>query len=193
LIAVSWPADRIGRRPRPDAQTKAKRSEAHGLYLAWLIDQINPDVSVGLFGSSYGPRLITAALHHLGGGSIDGRGLRARLNPNRKPVRIALAAAALDAHWLQPGQRHGQALTQVENALILINPKDRLLRWYPRLYGRHGPQALGYVGLRSYRCLAAPDRVAQQNVSGQIGVAHSWKAYEGSPSMMARMLTHLVR
>ena len=112
LIAVSWPADRIGVRPRPDAQIKATRSESHGLYLAWLTDQIHPDVSIGMFGFSYGPRLITAALHHLGGGSIDGRCLLARKNSTRKPIRIALAAAALDAHWLQPGQRHGQALAK---------------------------------------------------------------------------------
>ena len=193
LIAVSWPSDRIGTLPRPDAQAKAKRSEAHGLYLAWLTDQIDPDVPVGMFGLSFGPRLITAALHHLGGGSIDGRSLPERAHPTRKPVRIALAAAALDAHWLQPGQRHGQALTQVEHALILVNPKDRVLRWYPRLYGHHGPNALGYVGLQSLRSrLIDPSRVVQQNVSGQIAGNHGWNAYEGSPSMMKRMVTHLV-
>ena len=179
---------------RSTATFSSSSGEAHGLYLAWLTDQIHPDVSVGMFGLSFGPRLITAALHHLGGGSIDGRCLQARTHPTRKPVRIALAAAALDAHWLQPGQRHGQALTQVEHALILVNPKDPVLRWYPHLYGRHGPKALGYVGLGSRRCcLSDPDRVVEQNVSGQIAGTHGWCAYEGSPSMMAQMVTHLVR
>lgn len=194
LIAVSWPSDRIGVRPRPDAQIKARRSESHGLYLAWLTDQIHPDVSIGMFGMSYGPRLITAALHYLGGGSIDGRCLHARINPIRKPIRVALAAAALNAHWLQPGQRHGQALTQVEQALILINPRDRVLKWYPRMYGlgRRGSQALGYVGMRFRRSgLTDPNRVdsarvIQWNVSGQIASAHRWTAYEGSPSMMRK-------
>ncbi len=195
MVALSWPSDRIGRKPRRDAQIKAKRSEAHGLYLAWLIDQINPDVPVGIFGISYGPRLISAALHYLGGGSIDGRCLPARLHPTRKPVRIALGAAALDAHWLRPGQRYGQALTQVEHALLLINPRDRVLRWYPHLYGpgSHGSEALGYVGLGAQRCaLSDPDQVIQLNVGGQVAGSHSWTRYEGSPAMMKQILTHLV-
>ena len=192
LIAVSWPSDRIGILPRPDVQTKASRSEAHGLYLAWLTDQIHPDVSIGMFGMSYGPRMITAALHHLGGGSIDGRCLQGRVNPTRKPVRIALAAAALDAHWLQSGQRHGQALTQVDQALVLVNPRDNVLRFYPRMYGhaRRGSQALGYVGMS--RCLSDCERVVECNVSGQVGSSHSWTDYEGSRTMMAKMVTHLV-
>lgn len=195
MIAVSWPSDRIGLLPRPDAKIKAKRSEAHGLYLAWLTDQIHPDVSIGMFGMSYGPRLITAALHHLGGGSIEGRCLRARVNPVRQPVRIALAAAALDAHWLQTGQRHGQALTQVEHAFLMVNPKDQVLRLYPRMdgIGRRGPQALGYVGVGAQRgCLFDPDRVTECNVSGQIAGSHRWTDYEGSPNMMAKMVNHLV-
>jgi hypothetical protein len=193
MIAVSWPSDRVGRLPRPDAQAKAKRSEVHGLYLAWLVDQIDPDIPVGMFGSSFGPRLITAALHHLGGGSIDGRCLTARTHPTRRPVRVALAAAALDAHWLHPGQRYGQAMTQIEHALVLVNPRDKVLRWYPRLYGHRGPNALGYVGLGS-RCgsLSHPDRVVEHDVSCQIGSTHGWCAYEGSSSMIARMVTNLV-
>jgi hypothetical protein len=195
LIAVSWPSDRISLRPRPDAQVKAQRSEAHGLYLAWLTDQLHPDISVGMFGMSYGPRLITAALHHLGGGAIEGRCLHVRVNPVRKPVRIALAAAALDAHWLQSGQRYGQALTQVEHALVLVNPKDHVLRLYPRMdgIGRLGPQALGYVGMCHQRCrLSDPDRIAELNVSGQIAGSHHWTDYEGSPSMMEKIVNHLV-
>ena len=194
LIAISWPSDRIGRRPRPDVQIKADRSEAHGWYLAWLLDHINPDVPVALFGNSYGPRMITAALHFLGGGSINDCHLAERVHPDRRPVRLVLMAAALDVHWLYPGRRHGQALSQIEQLLITVNPTDRVLRLYPRMYGllRGGPQALGYVGLPCGGCLR-PNlaKVIEWNVSGQVGSTHSWTVYEGSSIMMAQIAPHL--
>jgi len=194
LVAISWPADRIGRRQRPDVRIKAQRSETHGFYLAWLLDQIRPDVRIGLFGYSYGPRMITTALHYLGGGVVYGRRLHERVHPERKPVRVVLMAAALDAHWLYPGQHHGQALSQVEHMLIIVNPCDPALRWYPRLYRLlgGGPQALGYVGVPCDRCLHPHvDKVVGWNVSGRVGSTHSWTAYEGSSSMMAQIAPHL--
>ena len=124
LIAVSWPSARIGHRQRPDVQIKAQRSELHGFYLAWLVDQIHPDVPISLFGDSYGPRMITASLHCLAGGSIRGQYLSQRMNPTRRPVRAVFMSAALDAHWLSPGQRYGLALTQVEHMLVTVNPTD---------------------------------------------------------------------
>ena len=192
LIAISWPSERIGIRQRPDVQIKAERSETHAFYLAWLLDQIHPDVPLSLYGMSYGPRMITAALHHLGGGAICGRSLPYRVNPKRRPVRVVLMAAGLDEHWLYPGQRHGLALSQVEHMLIVYNTRDSALRWYPRLYGRRGPEALGYVGitceprLSNYQPL-----VSEWNVTNQVGREHSWRFYEGSPTMMPTIAVHL--
>lgn len=192
LIVISWPADRIGWRPRPDIQAKAQRSEAHGYYLAWLLDQMNPQIPIGLFGNSFGPRMITTALHYLGGGSIHGRRLSSRVHPDRRPFRVALMAAALDAHWLYPGQRYGRALTQVDHMLVTKNPCDEVLRWYPRIYGRAGPHALGYVGVpRESRLKTHREKVIEWNVSGYVGSTHSWTTYEGSPSLLAKIVPHL--
>lgn len=194
MIALSWPSDRIAGGQRADVQIKAQRSEAHSFYLAWLVDQIRPDVPVSFFGDSFGPRLITAALHRLGGGSIQGQGSFPRLHPQRRPVRAVLMSAALDAHWLYPGQRHGLALTQVEHMLITVNPADRTLRWYPHMDRllRNGPDALGYVGVPCVRCLGQYEgRVAQWNVCGIVGSTHSWLAYEGSLLMMQQLAPHL--
>ncbi len=105
LIAISWPSDRIGIRQRPDTQIKAKRSEIHAFYLAWLLDQIDPGVPVSLYGMSYGPRVITAALHHLAGGSIGQLRLPGPRYRNQRRVRVVLMAAGIDGHWLYPGQR----------------------------------------------------------------------------------------
>jgi hypothetical protein len=194
LIAVSWPSARIGHRQRPDVQIKSQRSEAHGFYLAWLVDQIHPDVPISFFGNSYGPRMITAALHCLAGGSIRGQYLSQRVNPTRRPVRAVFMAAALDAHWLSPGQRYGLALTQVEHMLVTVNPTDESLRWYPRMYtlSPKGANALGYVGVPR-RCLGGQNagKVVQWNVSCIVGRTHSWKVYEGSSRIMQQIAPHL--
>jgi hypothetical protein len=194
LIAVSWPSDRIGRRQRLDVQIKAKRSEAHGFYLAWLLDQIHPDVPVTLFGDSFGPRMIAASLHCLAGGSIQGQCLTQRTHPRRRAVRAVLMSAALDAHWLSPGQRYGLALTQVEHMLVTVNPADQALRWYPRMHCllHKGANALGYVGLPCDPALSQQaGKIVEWNVSGIVGSTHSWQVYEGSPLIMRQIAPHL--
>ncbi len=194
LIAVSWPSDRIGHHQRPDVQIKAQRSESHGFYLAWLLDQIHPDVPVTLFGDSFGPRMIAASLHYLAGGSIHGQCLSQRTHSLRRPVRAVLMSAALDSHWLSPGQRYGLALTQVEHMLVTVNPADQVLRWYPRMYRLlpKGDNALGYVGVPCDPSLGQhAGKIVELNVSGIVGSTHSWRVYEGSPRIMQQIAPHL--
>ncbi|WP_345318828.1 hypothetical protein [Novipirellula rosea] len=193
LVVVSWPSDRIGVRPRPDAQIKAQRSEMHGYYLAWLLDQIDPSVPVSLFGTSYGPRMITAALHLRAGGTIAGHQLASTSYSARSAVRVALFASALDCDWLLPNHHHGRAMTQVERMLIAYNPSDSVLHWYPRLNGRGGPAALGYVGVSPSRLGVDGYKVQLMNVSRSVGKTHSWQAYEGNPAMMSRVAPYLLR
>jgi hypothetical protein len=190
MIAVSWPSDRIGHRQRPDVKIKAQRSEAHGFYLAWFLDQLHPDVPVALFGDSFGPRMITASLHCLGGGSIQGQRLTERVHPTRKPVSAVLMAAAMDAHWLAPGQRHGLAMTQVEQMLVTVNNTDPALRFYPRMNGlfHRGADALGYAGPR---CGHLGGKLVEWDVRCIVGPTHSWRAYEGSSLVMQQISPYL--
>ncbi|TWU23397.1 hypothetical protein Pla52o_29330 [Novipirellula galeiformis] len=192
LVVISWPSDRIGVRPRPDAQIKAQRSEMHGYYLAWLLDQIDARVPVRMFGHSYGPRMITSALHLWGGGTIAGYRLPLSPSSVRPSVRVALLASALDANWLLPHQHHGRALTQVEHMMIAYNPRDSVLHWYPRLYGRGGPPALGYVGMSTSSLGADGYKVQQINFSGNVGKTHSWDAYAGNPAVMSQLASYLL-
>ena len=192
LITISWPADRIGWRPRPDAQIKAQRSQAHAYYLAWLIDQMAPDTPLSIFGMSYGPRMISTALHLLGGGEVSGQSPLIRHHPERQPVRVALLAPALGRDWLIPGQRLGQATSQIEHLLVMINPSDEVLRWYPKLYHHRGPQALGYLGFRG-NAISEPiqSRITEYNVSHLTGRSHSWRVYEGSNRVLSLIVPHL--
>lgn len=192
MIAVSWPSERIGVRQRPDVHIKAQRSEAHSFYLAWLLDQINPDVPVTLFGDSFGPRMITASLHLLAGGTIQGQHLWQRVHPARQPVRAVLMAAAFDDHWLSPGQHYGLALSQVEQVLVTVNSADPALRFYPKMNGlfRRDADALGFSGPR---CSLGPyaGKLVEWDVRCIVGPTHSWHAYEGSSQMMQQIAPYL--
>ena len=75
--------------------------------------------------------MTTGALHVLGGGRLGELELAERAHAKRPPLRVALVAAAVDAHWLRPGGYHGQALSQVENLLLVNNQLDPAMRFYP--------------------------------------------------------------
>jgi hypothetical protein len=94
---------------------------------------------------------LAGALHLLAGGTLDGRGLppanlSAWKTAGPRPIRAIMLAAAVDVDWLQPSAPGGLALPEVERMLVSKDCLDRALRWYPRLEGRRGPEALGRVG-----------------------------------------------
>jgi hypothetical protein len=188
FVIWSWPSERI-RGPLRDVKAKARVADNHAVYLAWLIDQIEPSTQVSFLGYSYGARVVTGALHTLGGGQINGRRLVYRVHRQRTPMRAVLMAAALDNSWLTPRQRHGMAMSQVERLLVMKNPMDRALRAYHFLYGLlRGPAALGYTGLSGIGHLGPHrNKVTQMNVSNWVGTAHDWTRYMNSPVLVRRM------
>ena len=98
-------------------------------------------------------------------------------------IRAVLMASATDADWLAPGGRHELALALMDEALITCNGCDRALRWYPRLYGRGGPEAMGFAGPS---CIGCPANVEVLDVSGSVGKTHDWQAYCSSPEVTSR-------
>ena len=71
-VIWSWPSDRVGRCNRPDIRLKAAYSDVESYYLAHWLGKLKPDVPVCLIGHSFGPRIITGALHLLAGGELAG-------------------------------------------------------------------------------------------------------------------------
>ena len=176
FVIWSWPSQNTGGSLRDDARFKAAISEAHGYYLALLARQMNSDVPLTLVGYSFGARLVTSSLHLMGGGRIG------RLqfdSPNaRRPLHAVLLAAALDNDWLVPGRRHGQALSQVDDLLILMNSCDPVLKFYPLLCPRSHAVALGREGLSGWSRLGEQrGKVEQIDVSRAIGRHHDWRRY----------------
>jgi pimeloyl-ACP methyl ester carboxylesterase len=208
LVVWSWPSDRIAGRQRYDVQVKDCYSDAESYYLADLLAEIGdrqPRARIALVGYSFGAKIILGALHLVAGGRVAGRGLpdrtpsrgavvadgkgaggeKAAGRPVRTPFRAVLIASAVSAGSLLPGQRDGLAATQVDAILITRNACDPALRWYPRLYGRRGPQAMGYVGV--YTAPQFRDKIEQIDVTGSVGRQHDWSGYVSAPALVKRL------
>ncbi|HVX59483.1 MAG TPA: hypothetical protein VHC19_02740 [Pirellulales bacterium] len=188
LIVWSWPSDHIPGRFRDDARIKAQRTNIEAYYLARFLDRQRGDNPVSLVGYSFGARVITGALHLLGGGVLEGRRLGQREQYPRPPLHAVLMAAALDRDWLLPGRQHGFALSAVERMVVLVNPQDRVLKWYRFLSPRKDDQALGATGLGADRRLGAHrKKVVEVNVSDAVGNKHGWTTYINSPTIVQRL------
>lgn len=188
VVIWSWPASQIRGRIRNDVQIKAARSDVQAYYLARLVDRMPAGVPLSMMGHSFGARVITGALHLLGGGGLAGRALDARKDRPRRGVRVVLVAAALDSGSLLPGRRNGLALGQVEQMLITQNSCDRVLRWYPRMYGRRGPEALGFTGPACRSWLGEDlGKLEVLPTSCSVGYGHGWAEYLCSMSLRGRL------
>ncbi|MDQ7011022.1 MAG: hypothetical protein Q9M29_04310, partial [Mariprofundaceae bacterium] len=121
IVFFSWPTGRIVPLfAQIQVARLGRRSAYNGIYLAQLISQIPPESPVSLLGHSHGARTVAAALHLLGGGSLRGYRLAGDPAPRRK-IRAVLSAAALDHHWLNPGQRYGCALCRADFVVNIRN------------------------------------------------------------------------
>lgn len=181
FLIWSWPADRVGRRNRPDVQEKDRRSDGQSVYLALWLRRVPPEVPVTLIGHSFGAKIITGAMHLLAGGEVCGESLPPTAR-RQGPVRAVLVAAAMDNDWLLPGHCHGSALRWLDGLLITVNCADPALRLYPALYGRRGPQALGFTGLPGLLGEELAN-VEQINLSGEVGRNHEWHCYAAAASL----------
>jgi alpha/beta superfamily hydrolase len=191
FIIWSWPSDPI-RGPVQDAREKACRTNPSGYCLGWFLDRLNPETPVSLMAHSFGARIVTGALHVLGGGQIDGHRLDERNHPIRQAMPVVLLVAALDNDWLMPGRYHGQAMSQVSSMLLVNNSCDMLLKRYHRIYGRRcSQQALGFTGLASWAAGVDWTKVSQVNAASIVGRRHSFAGYIGSSDLVARMRPHL--
>ena len=193
FIIWSWPSDPI-HGPVQDAREKASRTNPTGYYLGWFLDQLNPETPVSLLAHSLGARVVTGALHLLGGGQIDGHRLQERKHSSRQPMSAVLLVAALDNDWLLPGHFHGKAMSQVSSMLLVNNNCDILLKRYHLIYGRRCPQqALGYTGLASWAATAADwTKVSQVSAAPIVGRRHAFAGYICSSDLVARMRPRLL-
>jgi hypothetical protein len=178
-VIWSWPADQLCRRHRADAQVKAAYSDVESYYLATWLHGLRREVKVSLVGHSFGPRIITGALHLLAGGEVAGQKLsddtvKAWTAKKRNTIRAVLLATADDFDALAPDGRNGLALSLLDQVLITRNGCDHNLRWYSWLYGRGGPDAMGVVGPCG---VDQPEKLTVVDVSATVGKTHDYQCY----------------
>jgi len=192
MLVWSWPSEKTGAGPLEDLRIKAMRSDAEALRLAAFLRRWRPEERVTFVGFSFGGRIITGAfdaLADLNTGDAD--------SSAKMPIaaNAVLLAPAMNNCWLLPGYAHGEAVSQVEELLIVKNSVDRALKWYPLVaYGRvhSGPQALGYTGLPGVGRLGEDAvKVSHYNVSGAIGPVHDVMLYLTSSRVVGRIAPYV--
>lgn len=188
FVIWSWPSDKIEGPAVEDLRIKAARADLAAYYLAWVVDRLDPEMPLSLIGTSYGARIVTGGLHLLGGGKLPPNSPLQRSNDARRPIRLVLITAAIDADWLVPGHRHGAALGQVEQVLLINNSTDRVLRRYHFLYGlRSDARALGCQGCAPGWYGRDAGKVLQTDVARLMGSQHGCGPYFATPQLVARM------
>ncbi len=185
FVVFSWPSSQIGG-PLNDVRVKAARTRPAGCQLAWLVDQLPAETPITMVGFSFGARIITGSLHVLGGSTLGGLGLSEVQHPHRRPVNAVLLAAALNSDWLCPGRYHGQAMTMVNQMLLVNNCADRAMKFYHFSATNGRPQALGLHGPAC--CLDANNaaKIATLNVSRYVGQEHDVFCYLSAPGVTSK-------
>lgn len=170
--------------PQLDVAVLGRRSALNGLYLAQLLSRIPIDHPISLVGHSHGARVVSSALHLLGGGEVQGRTLScASCSPHR--IRAVLIAAAIDHHWLNPGERYGRALCRTECLLNLRNGRDFPLVFYPlrKPLGHRSLARTGFTGKDRARLGWLNERAFEWDVTPLIGTGHVWPNYVRQPQI----------
>lgn len=187
FIIWSWPSDPVPGRRLRDAKIKFARMDAGSYHLASFLDQFDRSTPVSLSGGSFGAGIVVGSLELLAGGRLSGFRLPAgeRL-PHR--ARVVLIGGAFDNDWLIAGRKYGRALSQVEQMLVFVNPRDTPLRFYNRLYFRHSPaRAIGRTGPAGLVCIDEAEKLYLFNSHPYVGHRHLPRHYFHSPTLVATM------
>ncbi len=189
LLIWAWPSDRVGRRQRPDVQLKHAYTPTQAGYLADLLQSLDQQEEICLVGYSFGARIAVEATARLSAKqsvpvaagqsdaaaadvSGDSKQRSSQTGQFSPQIRLVLVAAAVDAGDLSPRGRFAAAAGVAQWIIVTRNCFDPALRFYPRMYGRCGPQALGFVG----PCGGAP-KLHVVDLSCAVGKTHSWVCY----------------
>ena len=192
-VIWSWPSSKQGTLIH-DARRKASRTDAQGLYLAWLLrKQIKQADSTKMIGFSFGSRVITGALHSLAGGKLGGRMLPGSPTTGAT-VDVGLVAPAIDTHWLSEKGYHAMATKNLDRLALLYNRRDAVLKRYWLLNKVRGRVALGYTGPRSFapRADGTELPVVARDYSSYIGLRHDELDYYTKSRHAANIMADLI-
>jgi hypothetical protein len=184
FVIWSWPNETTTLRVRKTTQASAARLGIEGYFLGTCLRWLSPQGPTSVVGYSSGAGVVTGALHVLGGGVLEGRRLADPAPPEASKIHAVLLGAAMPNNTLLPGMPHDRAWTQVERLLVTVNPDDAVLHFYPMLWGRGGPAALGASGVvERARLGPAQAKLIELDMRGALRRNHGWRYYSGSPEV----------
>jgi len=188
FVIWSWPSERAAGRIR-DARQKARRTDVEAFLLGSYLAKASTSESISLVGFSFGARIITGAVHLVGGGSLAGYHL-SEVPDTVIPFRVSLLAAAVENNGLLPGGRYHRALRHIDRLLLMNNSRDRALNFFWIIDPKRRPKALGDTGIAR-----APGalQIEQYDWAHCIGREHSLMEYLCRSAIMNRVSLHVSR
>ncbi len=192
-VLFSWPSSVSGHILR-DARIKAERTDAQGLYLAWLLKRHHEaSLQTAVIGYSFGGRIATGALHAMAGGALGRRTLPGPpvIGAN---IDLGLMAPAVDSNWMSARGYHGRSTKNLHHLVLLYNRRDAVLKRYWLLDQMRGRVALGYTGPRTFAPRADGSKVpvTSRDCARYIGLAHGeldyYQSYCRAGSVMATLI-----
>ena len=193
-VMFSWPSEKEGIL-LGDGREKAERTDAQGLYLAWLVRELlQRDVPIAISGFSFGGRVATGAMHALAGGSLGGRMLPGE-HQRGAAVCVGLIAPALEDDWLRAGRYHGLATQNIRQMSVLYNQRDAVLKRYWLLEKVRENRALGFTGPHGlapgFDGQAVP--ITSRDCSPTLGIRHDEKIYYTEDCRAGRQMAKLLQ
>ncbi|MGD9855574.1 MAG: hypothetical protein AB7U20_11560 [Planctomycetaceae bacterium] len=192
VIFYTWPSDTDNTWKSPLlVNLRGEWAENNAFYLARLIAQLPQECPVCLVGHSHGARAVASTLHLLGGGQIGGYTFPYDAGAARR-YRAVLAAAALDRHWLNPGERYERALCRAEGIVNLRNPGDLALHVYPlrRPFSRKAIGETGFTLWDRARLGSLNPKAIDLDVSPFMGLGHTWPYFYSEPRIAAAIVPY---
>ena len=139
IVFLDWYSDRSDGTYRRDIRSRIPVADNTGNYLTLLLQKLEPQSKVCLFGFSLGCRILGSAAEALATNEQRPEGLR---------LHVVLSGAAIDWDTFAKGRQYGDVPQIAEKMMITYSPSDWALRFYPMMYGiRCRPAALGLKGL----------------------------------------------
>ncbi len=189
MVFFTWPSDDTSNLipdaiDTVDARRLGRLAELNAIYLAQLITRVPNGNPISLIGHSHGARMVSATLHLLGGGTVEGRCFpRGPYNHHR--IRAVLAAAAMDHDWFNPGERYDLALGSAEAMMNVRNRHDVPLLFHPthQLFASRALGRSGVTWLDQFRLGPDACRIAECDVTAMIGCRHVWPYYYREPGL----------
>lgn len=183
MVFLTWPSDRMVVIPMVDIGILGRRASKTGFFAADLINHLPPESPVCVVGHSHGARVASSALHLLGGGTVNGRRYGQPVVPRQ--LRTVLLAAAIDHHWLNPGERFGNALCATESLINVRNHRDCALKIYclRKPFGRKALAISGFTQSDRNAMGWRNGRLKEVDVSRQLGLGHIMMRFAAQPQL----------